>query len=118
MQLIVKAANLSQVEFLLTHPLRGATCSYTDGYTVNFISTHTPLAGCNKNLELNKYNNFISTHTPLAGCNILWHQNLVVLTHFYSHTPCGVQLICIHYNYTPYDFYSHTPCGVQLSIYG
>ena len=34
--------------FLLTHPLRGATCWYLCLMVHLKISTHTPLAGCNK----------------------------------------------------------------------
>ncbi len=39
-----------------------------------FISTHTPLAGCNGNDISNpNFTRIISTHTPLAGCNLnLW----------------------------------------------
>ncbi len=33
------------------------------------ISTHTPLAGCNKTPDLPEETSVISTHTPLTGCN-------------------------------------------------
>ncbi len=56
-------------EFLLTHPLRGATKA---GVFMTF-----------------KQN--ISTHTPLAGCNNSRPQHLLENLNFYSHTPCGVQ---------------------------
>ena len=56
-------------QFLLTHPLRGATHTCNPFPTVSAISTHTPLAGCNC---------FLCTPGILDF-------------DFYSHTPCGVQ---------------------------
>ena len=56
--------------FLLTHPSRGATNTIWHQILQKLISTHTPLTGCNGNVEA------------------------VVIGHFdfYSHTPHGVQL--------------------------
>ena len=60
---------------------------------------------------------FISTHTPLTGCN--YQQPAVNINHddFYSHTPHGVQLGLQEYRKTSHThFYSHTPHGVQQSL--
>ncbi len=122
-------------EFLLTHPLRGATIVYQNLLKNKQISTHTPLAGCNGHSDKLYLVYSISTHTPLAGCNRLCAGAYKAGDNFYSHTPCGVQrrlplfarrsTISTH---TPlagcnaywvskgvpvYNFYSHTPCGVQ-----
>ena len=55
--------------FLLTHPSRGATAVFAPPVLLCGISTHTPLTGCNNEVQS------------------------VMLRHkdFYSHTPCGVQ---------------------------
>ena len=55
--------------FLLTHPLRGATGGLLWLIIWIWISTHTPLAGCNELIALQEFVTIISTHTPLAGCN-------------------------------------------------
>ncbi len=78
------------------------------------ISTHTPLVGCNHQAEFYPLllHHFYS-HTPCGVQHILPVKSFI-FSHFYSHTPCGVQrcnLKC--HAHTP-DFYSHTPCGVQL----
>ena len=59
-------------KFLLTHPLRGATSECLYPLFWIFISTHTPLAGCNAKQVLEHCSTWISTHTPLAGCNYLF----------------------------------------------
>ncbi len=104
----------SQRLFLLTHPLRGATRAGGNRITATCISTHTPLAGCNHNHLTVCVCNGISTHTPLAGCNGGWGNGFGGNNDFYSHTPCGVQLLILKYLKLYPDFYSHTPCGVQL----
>ena len=84
------------VQFLLTHPLRGATIMASNCLPVQAISTHTPLAGCNDE----------------SG------KTIDEIKNFYSHTPCGVQLMRIKLHVLPQHFYSHTPCGVQLNVHG
>ena len=56
--------------FLLTHPSRGATHYYFCNAAQTFISTHTPLTGCNGKFRVPDTN----------------------ASNFYSHTPHGVQL--------------------------
>ena len=68
--------------FLLTHPLRGATKTWYANNTTIYISTHTPLAGCNQDYVV----------------------NLVKLKDFYSHTPCGVQRWC-GFIFIPYKIF-------------
>ncbi len=108
------------IQFLLTHPLRGATNCRLHRDCYMDISTHTPLAGCNlcpapkpaisavfllthplRGATWSAYgaivNLKISTHTPLAGCNIQDIRERDNHLHFYSHTPCGVQRYSAHY---------------------
>ena len=55
--------------FLLTHPLRGATTSASHSFfPCSFLLTH-PLRGATSVSNIACPNIFISTHTPLAGCN-------------------------------------------------
>ncbi len=101
--------------FQLTHPSRGATPNGRGEYTNYFqISTHTPLAGCDKGgvprTGLSFYFNshtprgvrllrffggsaspHISTHTPLAGCDVCTALAPVGAVNFNSHTPRGVR---------------------------
>ena len=59
----------SSMKFLLTHPSRGATMLVLLAFSLIWISTHTPLTGCNRQA---------------------WMM-LFILLNFYSHTPHGVQ---------------------------
>ena len=77
--------------FLLTHPSRGATWRTQAMEMERRISTHTPLTGCNK----------------MAG------RPRIEISHFYSHTPHGVQLAPNLRDEAYINFYSHTPHGVQ-----
>ena len=145
--------------FLLTHPLRGATSQGQPqlAVPVDFyshtpcgvqpspflisdhiipISTHTPLAGCNRHRRgrnragdrfllthpLRGATTFlknwgkryrISTHTPLAGCNP-GAGGIVSLLQISTHTPlAGCNNIGGALGGILSNFYSHTPCGVQ-----
>ena len=85
---------LCQAQFQLTHPSRGATPKSPSIARLSWISTHTPLAGCDLSFRevFQPYFYFnshtprgvrhaqtcpdsrrlhISTHTPLAGCDTL-----------------------------------------------
>ncbi len=56
-------------QFLLTHPLRGATeKSIQAGVPKPFLLTH-PLRGATAGIIPATPERKISTHTPLAGCN-------------------------------------------------
>ena len=79
---------------------------------------------------------FISTHTPLAGRDQFLLSSCPIIQNFYSHAPCGARLLggihltvcpCIS-THTPLagrddnvtdtpsllnDFYSHAPCGAR-----
>ncbi len=59
----------AETVFLLTHPSRGATI----------------------NRKFFTYQLYISTHTPLTGCNRYFVIGVKQEIHFYSHTPHGVQ---------------------------
>ena len=64
-------------EFLLTRPLRDVTEEYDNFKLTAFISTHTPLAGRDRNGNISSgVTELISTHTPLAGRDMK-------LEHFY-----------------------------------
>ena len=102
--------------FLLTHPLRGATNGYLGISSWAFISTHTPLAGCNRcqGLGFILEKNFYS-HTP-CGVQHVPVMLIIMILNFYSHTPCGVQRCSFSNKYHIEYFYSHTPCGVQHNV--
>ena len=75
-----------------THtPLAGRDAQIDKKITPRFvISTHTPLAGRDYNLintsgEVNE----ISTHTPLAGRDTPWKALHYLLPYFNSHAPRG-----------------------------
>ena len=97
------------------------------------------MRGATRNCKGYRNGYTISTHTPLAGCNKLSVTQRLLHGYFYSHTPCGVQPlscakachICCISTHTPLagcnvvcvwgyckfkNFYSHTPCGVQLNV--
>ena len=78
-------------KFLLTHLLRGATLNALELCCTEVISTHAPLARCNGILFIFLPNSCISTHAPLARCNFLFRFGKGGLNHFYSRTSCEVQ---------------------------
>ena len=55
--------------FLLTHLLRGVTIQSAEPYGEFSISTHTPLARCDQDIQVATDDTAISTHTPLARCD-------------------------------------------------
>ena len=120
------------VRFQLTHPMRGATRwsknhrfiflyfnSHTPcgvrrlfcgtAYSIPFISTHTPHAGCDAIHDCIVNAHVISTHTPHAGCDLLSISSRVVSNHFNSHTPCGVRHMCRAMNAADKGISTHTP---------
>ncbi len=124
--------------FLLTHPLRGATNGYLGISSWAFISTHTPLTGCNSIPDDGKMETRISTHTPLTGCNsynIPVVSTVAISTHtpltgcnlkttdrvsqfaISTHTPLtGCNAVNSVTGSSSGNFYSHTPHGVQPYI--
>ncbi len=103
---------LLSMSFQLTHPSRGATMPDEEKLLrVRFISTHTPLAGCDSDRICRFYDKFIiSTHTPLAGCdrleNLSWEN---AFRHFNSHTPRGVRLNMVSRLSLARSISTHTP---------
>ena len=83
-------------QFLLTHPMRGATRLFSSSNAFNFISTHTPHAGCDFLISFSKY---------------VWEN-------FYSHTPCGVRQISKMFKRIQAHLIStHTPhAGCDLTV--
>ena len=57
----------------------------------------------------------ISTHTPLAGRDRQLVEVLAELDDFYSHAPCGARLPSRSPSGRWRNFYSHAPCGARLS---
>ncbi len=53
--------------------------------------------------------NWISTHTPLTGCNILDIRDEKTAKHFYSHTPHGVQHNSMQDGNIQRNISTHTP---------
>ena len=99
-------------KFLLTRPLRDVTSSpvRTGPYTI--ISTHTPLAGRDAGLRMRlPWRGKISTHTPLAGRDFSRMINMPIKT-ISTHTPlAGRDAIYTSDKYILSHFYSHAPCG-------
>ena len=108
-------AGVQCFRFLLTRPMRGATCDWCTVGWCFCISTHTPHAGrdsasvdtsigkCRFLLtrpmrgatihELRKQRRrYISTHTPHAGRDMAKQLAENQLKNFYSHAPCGARL--------------------------
>ena len=125
--------------FLLTHPLRGATHQWYSNTSTCNISTHTPLAGCNKVNRWHKkeISKFLLTH-PLRGATTSGQIGALhwrfLLTHplrgatqkrnrclrifsISTHTPlAGCNILDSGVGRLNINFYSHTPCGVQHII--
>ena len=81
-------------KFLLTRPLRGATC----------------------NLSRKSRFSIISTHTPLAGRDVAPADFHEVLSDFYSHAPCGARPVPGAIQISSDHFYSHAPCGARPQL--
>ena len=74
----------------------------------NKISTHTPLARCDRNLYYMELAAIISTHTPLARCDDNYSFIGEKPKNFYSHTSREVWRICKNSALSMWYFYSHT----------
>ena len=59
----------TSVMFQLTHLLRGATYKSSDAYKRNPVSTHAPLARCDRVGGVVCFHGGVSTHAPLARCD-------------------------------------------------
>ena len=82
---------------------------------MEYISTHTPHTGCDKNFSiLNHLSSIFQLTHPTRGATpraLTWRQAL----NFNSHTPHGVRLTTMHrYLRQEAHFNSHTPHGVRL----
>ena len=65
-----QSSQISRLEFLPTHPLRGATtCQHATTSRERFLPTH-PLRGATRPERVRYYDKKISTHAPLAGCDL------------------------------------------------
>ena len=77
--------------FLLTHPMRGATCCiYYTAYLVTFLLTH-PMRGATCRSVTAGAGGRISTHAPHARCDIVAILSEIAKQNFYSRTPCEVR---------------------------
>ena len=123
--------------FLLTRPSRGATDGLNCTATYTGISTHTPLAGRDVEVEgvalglvdfyshaprgarhsknvLYPAGRNISTHTPLAGRDLYSSLINSATQNFYSHAPRGARLLLVVLNrLNMLYFYSHAPRGAR-----
>ena len=125
------------LQFQSTHPLRGATLGTVDLSTVEVISIHAPLAGCDTCTQaacagrgyfnprtpcgvrlkwepIKSIRPYISIHAPLAGCDISACAHVHIMYYFNPRTPCGVRLPPAWACGARYDFNPRTPCGVRL----
>ena len=77
--------------FLLTHLLRGATAFINDDIDlVTFLLTHLLRGATSMNFRTAAVRK-ISTHAPLARCNKAWEWYRYWIGYFYSRTSCEVQ---------------------------
>ena len=86
----VSRALWQQDGFLLTHLLRGVTSRrgiVTQDY--RFLLTHL-LRGVTRIARYRKHSVNISTHTPLARCDKIACSEAFLRGNFYSHTSCEV----------------------------
>ena len=82
--------------FLLTRPMRGATCVFN--FFENFAA--------------------ISTHTPHAGRDSRRDNCTGSRNDFYSHAPCGARPPRPLVRHWVVYFYSHAPCGARRNRWG
>ena len=96
-----------------SHTPRGVQlCWLFVRHRIGDFNSHTPRGVQLQNVSL-YYALWISTHTPLAGCNQNHTRPKNLGLHFNSHTPRGVQLVGGGCCMSVYHFNSHTPRGVQ-----
>ena len=86
------ADEVREMQFLLTRPSRGATKYLHMSFLPFFISTHTPLAGRDRQA---------GRSTDRTG-------------NFYSHAPRGARHSLVDVYGLLHDFYSHAPRGARL----
>ena len=100
--------------FQSTHPLRGATDVLDRLTTLEVISIHAPLAGCDSAYSgLCRRSSYFNPRTP---CGVRRHRRLygaAAAAYFNPRTPCGVRrrkllIFCKGNNFNP-----RTPCGVR-----
>ena len=103
--------------FQSTHPLRGATGTWTDDGAWLGISIHAPLAGCDYKSSRTLENADISIHAPLAGCDSRIRHTFCRLL-FQSTHPLRGATLGVHTGRTKYrHFNPRTPCGVRRLHY-
>ena len=74
--------------FQSTHPLRDATVMASHKFSIDFISIHAPLTGCDLKGSANKLGgSLISIHAPLTGCDFLFLNSLIQFFLFQSTHP-------------------------------
>ena len=99
--------------FLLTHLLRGATHLFVEElFYLGFLLTHL-LRGATIYVHIHSPNLYISTHAPLARCDRSRLKSLLWCTDFYSRTSCEVRRCQKASNTCDAYFYSRTSCEVR-----
>ena len=100
-------------KFLLTRPSRGATRRRSYISKSNHFYSHAP-RGARRYLVLVAHaNHWISTHTPLAGRDNELNPMLYDFQNFYSHAPRGARQMAPSSCGSRYHFYSHAPRGAR-----
>ena len=100
--------------FLLTRPMRGATMKQLNYEKEHRISTHTPHAGRDQYEVGKEYEESISTHTPHAGRDLAIFAKRTRST-ISTHTPhAGRDPLRPDLHPNGAHFYSHAPCGARL----
>ena len=103
-------------KFQLTHPMRGATIVHRQELCEQVISTHTPHAGCDYQLQnqIFRYVNF-NSHTPCGVRHVTQKSNFTDNSKFQLTHPMRGATCWIWNNIDSRHFNSHTPCGVRLT---
>ena len=103
--------------FLLTRPVRGATEALNMAIKALEISTHTPRAGRDLEVENHMTEWQISTHTPRAGRDRNRHTIQIFFSNFYSHAPCGARLNALSSNFACSRFLLTRPVRGATATY-
>ena len=100
--------------FQPTHPLRGATAHQSGGFYPVPISTHAPLAGCDRPSPLSEPAHS-TNFNPRTPCGVRPGGTFYALyvRYFNPRTPCGVRPLDGESRSGCSDFNPRTPCGVR-----
>ena len=104
------------IEFLLTRPSRGTTTTTVQVVRGGAFLLTRPSRGATLRRDQLLRRQPISTHTPLAGRDRQDPSGSFRTTDFYSHAPRGARPYGMDMVHHRINFYSHAPRGARHSI--